>query len=155
MKSVFEGSSFLVPKATVLTMVDMETGYVGVLMVKSPDNFMMKSTASFVDKLRAEKTRLIYDNEPAMRQLAEKIATFRHPRTTNQLCRTSKCWRVERAHQSIHAAARGGRTFVREPGRTLCLYTCSSSGRGTRYKRHLLPFVEACMIRVSRDPSRS
>ena len=32
-----------------------------------------------MDKLRAEKTRLRYDNEPAMRLLAEKIAAFRHP----------------------------------------------------------------------------
>ena len=44
-------------KATVLTMVDMDTGYPGVLMVsgKSPDNFMV---AFFVEELRAEKTRL-------------------------------------------------------------------------------------------------
>ena len=49
---------------------------------KSPDNFAVRSSSSFVDKLRAEKTRLRYDNEPAMRLLAEKIATFRHPRTT-------------------------------------------------------------------------
>ena len=36
-------------KAAVLTMVDMDTGYVGVMMVsgKSPDNFMVRSTASF------------------------------------------------------------------------------------------------------------
>ena len=70
-------------KADVLTMVDMDTGYVGVLMVsgKSPDNFIVRSTASFVDKLKAEKTRLRYDNEPAMRQLAEKTATLRQPRT--------------------------------------------------------------------------
>ena len=56
-------------KATVLTMADMDTGHVGVLMVsgESPDNFMVRSTASFVDKLRAEKTTLTYDNEPAMR----------------------------------------------------------------------------------------
>ena len=39
---------------------------------------MVRSTASLVDKLRAEKTRLRYNNEPAMRQLAEKIATLRH-----------------------------------------------------------------------------
>ena len=65
-------------------MVDMDSGYVGVLMVsgKSPDNFTVRSSSSFVDKLRAEKTRLRYDNEPAMRLLAEKIAAFRHPRTT-------------------------------------------------------------------------
>ena len=72
------------PKATVLTMVDMDSGYVGVLMVfgKSPDNFTVRSSSSFVDKLRAEKTRLRYDNELWMRLLAEKIAAFRHPRTT-------------------------------------------------------------------------
>ena len=71
-------------KATVLTIVDMDSGYVGVLMVsgKSPDNFTVRSSSSFVDKLRAAKTRLRYDNEPAMRLLAEKIAAFRHPRTT-------------------------------------------------------------------------
>ena len=35
-------------KATVLTMVDMDTGYVGVLMLsgKTPDNFMVRSAAS-------------------------------------------------------------------------------------------------------------
>ena len=37
-----------------------------------PRQFMVRSTASFVDKLKAERTRLRYDNEPA---------TFRHPRT--------------------------------------------------------------------------
>ena len=47
-----------------LTMVDMDAGHVGVLMVSgmSPDNFMVRSTASFVDKLREEK------NETEMRQ---------------------------------------------------------------------------------------
>ena len=61
-----------------------DTGYVGVLSVsgKRPDHFMVRSTASFVDKLRAEKTRLRYDNEPAMRKVAEKIAASRHPRST-------------------------------------------------------------------------
>ena len=55
-------------KATVLTMVDMDSGYVGVLMVsgKSSDNFAVRSSSSFVDKLRAEKKRLRYDNEPAI-----------------------------------------------------------------------------------------
>ena len=45
------------PEATVLTMVDMDSGYVGVLMVsgKSPDNFAVRSSSSFVDKLRAEE----------------------------------------------------------------------------------------------------
>ena len=46
-------------KANVLTMVDMDSGYVGVLMFsrKSLDNFMVRSTSSFVDKLRAVKRR--------------------------------------------------------------------------------------------------
>ena len=30
---------------------------------KSPDHFIVRSTSSFQDKLRAEKTRLRYDNE--------------------------------------------------------------------------------------------
>ena len=38
------------------------------------------------DKLRAEKTRLRHDNEPAMRLMAEKIAAFRHPRATILSC---------------------------------------------------------------------
>ena len=99
-------------KATVLTMVDRDSGYVGVLMVsgKSPDNFTVRSSSSFVDKLRAEKTRLRYDNEPAMRLLAEKIAAFRHPRTTIlepiNSAEHQSVGGVERAHQSIQAATR-------------------------------------------------
>ena len=99
-------------KATVLTMVDMDSGYVDVLMVsgKSPDNFTVRSSSSFGDKLRAEKTRLRCDNEPAMRLLAEKIAAFRHPRTTIlepiNRAEHQSVGGVERAHQSIQAAAR-------------------------------------------------
>ena len=87
-------------------MVDMDSGYVGVLMVpgKSPDNFAVRSSSSFVDKLRAEKTRLRYDNEPAMRLLAEKIAAFRHPRTTIlepiNRAEHQSVGGVERAHHS-------------------------------------------------------
>ena len=60
-------------KATALAIVDTNSGCVGVLMVsgKSPDNFTIRSSSSFVAKLRAEKTRLRYDNEPAMRSLVE------------------------------------------------------------------------------------
>ena len=122
-------------KATVLTMVDMDSGYVCVLMVsgKSPDNFTVRSSSSFVDKLRAEKTRLRYNNEPAMRLLAEKIAAFRHPRTTilepiNRAERQS-VGGVERAHQSIQAATRALRLDIRTrtgedvvPGHTFFLW---------------------------------
>ena len=89
-------------KATVPTIVDMDTGYVGVLMVsgKSPDNCMVR-----------------YDTEPAMRQLAEKIATFRHPRPTIlepiDRARHQSVGGVERAHQSIQAATRARRTDIR------------------------------------------
>ena len=46
--------------ATVLTMVDMDSGSVGVLTVsgKSPDNFTVRSSSSVV-ALRAEKKRHI------------------------------------------------------------------------------------------------
>ena len=106
-------------KATVLTMVDMDSGYVGVLMVsgKSPDNFTVRSSSSFVVKLRAEKARLRYDNEPAMRLLAEKIAAFRHPRTTIlepiNRAEHQSVGGVERAHQSIQAATRALRLDIR------------------------------------------
>ena len=106
-------------KATVLTMVNMDSGYVGVLMVsgKSPYNFTARSSSSFVDKLRAEKTRLRYDNEPAMRLLAEKIAAFRHPRTTIlepiNRAEHQSVGGVERAHQSIQAATRALRLDIR------------------------------------------
>ena len=96
--------------ATVLTMVDMDSGYVGVLMVsgKSPDNFTVRSSSSsFVDKLRTEKTRL----------MAEKIAAFRHPRTTIlepiNLAEHQSVGGVERAHQSIQAATRALRLDIR------------------------------------------
>ena len=67
-------------------MVDMDTGYVGVLTVsgKSLDNFVVRSTASFVE--------------------------FGHPRSTilEQInCAINVLVRVERAHQSVPAA-----TFV-------------------------------------------
>ena len=105
-------------KANVLTMVNMDW-YVEVLMVagKSPDNFTVRSTGSFVDKLRTEKTRLRYDNEPAMRQLAEKIATYRSSRTTIpeliNRAQHQSVGGVERAHQSIQAATRALRTDIR------------------------------------------
>ena len=44
-------------KAAVLTTVDMDSGYVGVLMVsgKSPDHFTVRSSSSFVNKSRLRK----------------------------------------------------------------------------------------------------
>ena len=119
-------------KATVLTMVDMDTGYVGVLVSgESPDNLMARSTASFVDKLRAEKKRLRCDNEPAIRQLPEKLArsTILEPLTR---AKHQSVGGVERetAHQITQAATRALRTDIRTrgPERTLCLDTHSSSG---------------------------
>ena len=100
-------------------MVDMDTGYVGVLMVsgKSPDKFTVRSSSSFVDKLRAEKTRVRYDNQHAMRLLAEKIAAFRHPRTAilEPINRAEhhNVGGVESAHPSIQAATRALRLDIR------------------------------------------
>ena len=74
---------------------------------KSPDNF----------SVRSEKTRLRCDNELAMRLLAEKIAAFRHPRTTilGPISRAEhqSVGGVERAHQSIQAATRALRLDIR------------------------------------------
>ena len=85
-------------KATVLTMVDMDSGYVGVLMVsgKSPDNFAVRSSSSCVDKLRAEKTRLRYDNEPAMRLLARKLlhsVIHARPSWNQSIVQSTRVWR--------------------------------------------------------------
>ena len=104
-------------KATVLTMVDMDSGYVGVLMVsgKRSDNFTVRSSSSFVDNLRAEKTRLRYDSEPAMRLLAEKLQhSVIHARPSwSQSTAQSLVGGVERAHQSIQAATRALRLDIR------------------------------------------
>ena len=118
-------------------MVDMDSGYVGVLMVsgKSPDNFTVRSSSSFVDTLRAEKTKLRYDNQPAMSLLAERIAAFRHPRTTFlepiNRAEHQSVGGVERAHQSIQAATRALRLDIRTrtgedvvPGHALFHETC-------------------------------
>ena len=105
-------------KATVLTMVEMDSGY-GVLMVsgKSPDNFNSEVFVFMCNKLRPEKARLRYDNEPAMRLLAEKIAAFRHPRTTIlepiNRAEHQSVGGVERAHQSIQATTRALRLDIR------------------------------------------
>ena len=103
--------------ATELTMVDMDSGYVGVLSGKIPDNFTVRSSSSFVVKLRADKTRLRYDNELAMRLLAEKVAAFRHPRTTIlepiNRAEHQSVGGVERAHQSIQTATRALRLDIR------------------------------------------
>ena len=78
--------------------------------VKTPDNVTVRSSPSFVDKLKAEKTRLRYNNDPAMRLLAEKIAAFCHPWTTilepNNRAEHQSVGVVERAHQNIQAATR-------------------------------------------------
>ena len=70
-----------------------------------------------MDKLRAEKTRLRYDNELAMRLLAEKIAAFRHPRATilepNNRAEHQSVGGVERAHWSIQATTRALRLDIR------------------------------------------
>ena len=167
-------------KATVLTMVDMDSGYVGVLMVsgKSPDNFTVRSSSSFVDKLRAEKTRLRYDNEPAMRLLAEKIASTTILEPINRAEHQSVVG-AERAHQSIQAATRVLRLDIRTktgedvvPGHALFQWMLRLAAwshnrfrrqshrggtpweirTGTCHKSPLLPFMETCMIRVPVDP---
>ena len=85
-------------KAPVLTMVDMVTG-------RSPDIFMVRS--------RAENARPRHDTAPAMRQLAESFASFRHPRSSINPAEHQSVCGVERAHQSMPSAARALRTDIR------------------------------------------
>ena len=116
-------------------MVDMDTGYVGVLTVpgKSSDNFMVRSTSSFVEKLRAEKTRLRYDNEPAMMQFTEKIATFRHPRTTI----LEPINRAE--HQSVGGVKRA--------------HSCENRGGHCAWTRTLPVDAETCSVGAKSIPA--
>ena len=79
-------------KATVLT----NTGCVRVLMVMGKsDHFMARSMAAFVDKVRADKTKLRCDSE---------TASLRHPHSTilEPINRGEhqSVGGVERAHQS-------------------------------------------------------
>ena len=147
-------------KATVLTMVDMDN---------SPDNFMVRSTSSFVDKLRAEKTRNCYLPSPRT-TILEPINRAEHQSVGG----------VEQAHQSIQAATRPLRVDIRAktgedivPGHALFQWMLRHAAwshnrfqpqshkggtpweirTGTCYKGPLLPFVEACMIRVPIDPT--
>ena len=131
-------------KAFVLTMVDMDTGYVEVLLVsgKSPEIFMVKSTALFVDTLTAERTRLRCDNELAMRQLAQKIATVRHPSTTI----LEPLNRAE--HQKCCRSMQRGYTI--DP--SLKIIEAELSGKSERARAKKVLFMEACMIRVPIDP---
>ena len=135
--------------STALTLVDMDTGYVGVLMAtrKSPTIFMVGSTASLMDKMRAEKTGLRNDNELAMRQLAERTATFRHPWSTFlepiSPAEHQRVGGVERAQQSMQAAR-----ALRTDSRTMGAETLREIRAGTCHKSPLLLAVEACMVSV-------
>ena len=68
----------------------------------NPDKFIVRSTASWVVKLRAKKTKLRCDNGAAKRQLAEKTAAFRNPRST------ASCTTSERRSLAVDAEARNG-----------------------------------------------
>ena len=71
-------------KATLLTMVDTEFGYLGLVQVakKGDDAFAIRYLASFLDRMRCDEVRLRYDNENTMVQLTEKVRAFRSPRKT-------------------------------------------------------------------------
>ena len=101
-------------------MVDVDTGYVGVVVVagKEESRQLHGEMDSFicvpVDGQR--KRRLRHDNEPAMRQLAERTAAFRKPRSTildpiihaeHQSVRGA-----EGAHPSVQTAVRALRTDI-------------------------------------------
>ena len=128
------------------------------------------------DDERLEEGSLDTTNEPAMRQLVETIATFRHSRTTilEQINRAEhqSVGGVERAHQSIQAATGALRTgILTRTGEdvvaghalfqwmTHSIQTSSRRGgtpweirTGRWYTSPLLPFLEACMIRLPIDP---
>ena len=82
-----------------------------------------------------------------MRQLAEKMATFRHPRTTilepiNRAVHQS-VGGVERAHQSIQAATRAWRTDIRVK---------TGEGHGA-WTRTLFVDAETCSVGAQSIPA--
>ena len=124
---------------------------------KSAVNFMVRSTSSFVDKLRAEKTTL--------RQLADKIATFRYlaqPSWSQSIVQSMKV--LEESKELIRAYKLPRERFHGHSCQNRgghCAWTHPQSHRGgtpweirpgTCYKSPLLPFTEACMIEVPTDP---
>ena len=150
-------------KGTVLTIVHMDTGYVGVLVSgKHPNNFMGWSTASFVDKSRAAKTRLRFESEPAMRHLAKKFAASRHPRSTIlepiNRAEHQSVGRVDEEH--IRASKlpheHRGQTSARGLEKTMCLDTHPSSGCCGMQRGHTLDsslkVVEAELLEKSAQP---
>ena len=99
-------------KATLLTLVDTEFGYLGLAQVakKGDDAFAIRYLASFLDRMRCDEVRLRYDNENSMVQLAEKVRAFRSPRKTTlePIVRAEHemVGAVERAHRTLQASVR-------------------------------------------------
>ena len=71
-------------KATFLSMIDVEQGYVAALQVqkKGDEAFAIRFLSSFLDRMRCDEVKLKYDNEPGMKQLVHMVRNFRSPRKT-------------------------------------------------------------------------
>jgi hypothetical protein len=99
-------------KATFLSMIDVEQGYVAAFQVqkKGDEPFAIRFLASFLDRMRCDEVKLKFDNEPGMKQLAQMVRNFRSPRKTTlePIIRAEHEMRgaAERAHRTIGANAR-------------------------------------------------
>ena len=71
-------------KAVLLTLVDKEQGYVGLVQaaVKGADPFAVGYVASLLDRIRSGEVCLRHDNEPSLVQLVERVRVIRSPRKT-------------------------------------------------------------------------
>jgi hypothetical protein len=99
-------------KATFLSMIDVEQGYIAALQVqkKGDEPFAIRFLASFLDRMRCDEVKLKFDNEPGMKQLAQMVRNFRSPRKTTlePIIRAEHemLGAAERAHRTIGANAR-------------------------------------------------
>ncbi len=66
-------------KATFLAMIDVDTGYVGLVQVarKGDDPFSIRCLTSFFDRMRSDEVRIKCDSEPSILLLVGKVKNFR------------------------------------------------------------------------------
>ena len=119
-------------KATLLTVVDVDQGYMAQLVVskKGDDAFAIRFVSSFLDRMRCDEVRLKHDNEPSLTQLVDKVKCFRMPRKTTlePIIRAEHemVGAVERAHRTLQANMRAMKLDIKArflfdlvPGHTL------------------------------------
>jgi hypothetical protein len=109
-------------KATLLTMVEVDSGDVDQTVVKTKGEypFAVRFLANFLDRQQEGVIHLRFDPEPSLAALAAKVEKFRAPKITmledTARAEHSQIGAVERAHRTCDSQLRALRLDVR--GRT-------------------------------------